>query len=61
MEQRERSGIIQDLETKDNTLLLILQDEYSKNWQLPTGVIQYVKEDYKKVDRIEIFDVYTHV
>lgn len=59
MGQRERSGIIQDLETKDNVLLLILQDGYAQNWQIPKLVINHVKENFKKVDSIEIFDVYT--
>lgn len=58
MEQKERSGIIEDLKTKDNTILLVLQDGYSKNWQLPTTVINYVKENFKHIDSIEIFDVY---
>ena len=60
MEQRERSGIIEDLESKENVILLVLQDGYSKNWQLPTNVINHVKENFEHIDSVEIFDVYTH-
>ncbi len=61
MEQRERSGIIEDLQTKDNILLLILQDDYTQNWQIPKTVIQYVKENFKQMESIEIFDVYAKI
>lgn len=54
----ERSGIIEDLESKDNLLLLVLKDKYSENWQTPTGVISYVRENYKHIEEIAIWDVY---
>lgn len=59
MGQRERSGIIEDLEAKDNAILLVLKDGYAQNWQMPKLVINHVKKNFKKVDSIEIFDIYT--
>ena len=58
MEVRERSGIIEDLEKRKNILILVASDRCSKNWQLPVNAVNYVKENFMKVDEIDIFDVY---
>lgn len=52
-------GIIEDIENKkDNLILLILQDKYEQNWQSPKKVIEYVKNNFRQIGRIRIFDVY---
>ena len=52
-------GIIEDLKAKENIMILIKKDRYSHNWQLPTKVIEYVKENFKLIDEIDLFDIYT--
>ena len=51
-------GIIEDLKNKANIQILILQDNYRRNWQTPLKVIDYVKNDLNKIGSIEIFDIY---
>ena len=58
MEQKQKSGIIDDLNSRQNTLVLVIKDEYKANWQHPSKVTDYVKENYKYIDEIETFDVY---
>lgn len=51
-------GVIEDLKSKENVKLLLLNNERNLNWQTPLDVIKYVKENYSKTGEIEIFDVY---
>ena len=51
-------GIIEDLKNKANIQILILQDNYRRNWQTPLKVIDYVKNDLSKIGSIGIFDIY---
>ena len=51
-------GIIQDLKNKKDIQILILQDNYRRNWQTPLIVIDYVKNDLSKIGSIGIFDIY---
>lgn len=55
----EKTGIIEDLKYRTNILMLIKKEKYKNNWQHPGKVIDYVKENYNKIDEIEIFDVYS--
>ncbi len=53
------NGLIEELSQKENLIVLILNDNQTKNWQLPTKVIQYVKEEFTYIGSIvDIFDVY---
>ncbi len=54
----ERSGIIEDLDSKTNLTLLIRKDEYKKNWQHPYEVTDYVIQNYEKTGEINMFDIY---
>jgi len=56
--KKGENGIIEDLKSKRNCLILVVNDRYSKNWQLPVNAVNYVKENFKKIDEIDIFDVY---
>ena len=51
-------GIIEDLKNKTNIQILILQDNYIRNWQTPLKVIDYVKNDLNKIGSVGIFDIY---
>ena len=52
-------GIISKLQSLNaDSKFLIRKDEYRRNWQTPDEVISYVKKEYKKIDEIEIFDIY---
>ncbi len=53
-----RYGIIEDLENDEDILVLLVGDEYKKNWQLPTKVVEYVKDEFDLIGSIDVFDVY---
>ena len=46
------------MQNLNNIKVLIKKDGLSLNWQTPRDVRKYLKENYEKVDNIEIFDVY---
>lgn len=50
--------IIKEIENSENTIYLILKEDYTKNWQTPLKIIEYVKQNKRKIDTIEIFDIY---
>lgn len=50
-------GIIEDLSKTENTLVMVRKEIYSNNWQMPMKVVKYVRNNYKFVDEIEMFDV----
>lgn len=51
-------GIIDNLKTKEDAIILILNNESSMNWQTPKEVIRYIKDNYVKIGGIERFDAY---
>ena len=51
-------GIIDDIASKDNLVLLIRNSNYAKNWQHPFEITDYVIKNYKKIGNVGIFDVY---
>lgn len=50
--------IIQEISNCKDTKYLILQDKFTKNWQTPLDILEYVKENKTKIGEIEIFDIY---
>lgn len=52
------NGIIQDLQNKENCIILIRNDEYERNWQNPEKVREYVIENMNKIGQISVFDIY---
>lgn len=50
--------LINEIQEAENTIYLLLKDEYSKNWQTPLEVIDFVKNNKSKIGEIEIFDIY---
>ena len=53
------NGIIEDLKFRKNTLILIKKGKYKTNWQHPNKIIDYVRSNFKHIDEIEVFDVYS--
>ena len=54
-------GILKDiisLRKNSKVKFLVRNPRYSYNWQLPVNVVNYVSENFEKVDSISIFDVY---
>ena len=54
-------GLIKKVEEQskdDNNLFLIRNDNFSQNWQTPLEVVNYVKDNFNKIDEISIYDVY---
>ena len=53
------NGQIEKIKQKDeNTLYLIRNEKLSTNWQTPLNSIKYIRDNLKKVEEIEIYDVY---
>lgn len=45
-------------EASDNSYFLVPKEEYGLNWQTPMEVINYIRENYEKIDSVYMFDVY---
>ena len=52
------SRIIKEISESKDTIYLILNDKYTKNWQTPLDIINYVKENKDKTGEILQFDIY---
>ncbi len=50
--------IIDEISRNQNEKYLILDNKYSKNWQTPMKIIEYVLNEKDRVGQIEIFNVY---
>ena len=44
-------------ESKDN-LFLVRNEKSSQNWQTPLNVVEYVKNNFEKIDQVSFYDVY---
>lgn len=52
-------GQIEKIKQKDeNTLYLIRNENLKTNWQTPTDVIKYIRNNLEKVEEISIYEVY---
>ncbi len=54
-------GLIEKIkiQSKDtNTIFLVRNDNFSQNWQTPLKVVNYVKNNFNKIDEVSIYDVY---
>ncbi len=52
-------GQIDKLKNENNAFILILNDNYSRNWQNPEKVRKYIIDNWSKIDTVGNFDVYT--
>ena len=50
--------LIEDIKNSKNRQYLVLKDKYVLNWQTPTKVVDYVKENKNKVGEVSIYDIY---
>ena len=49
-------GIIEQIKNdEDNVVYLIKQEGYALNWQTPTKVIEYVRNNMKELEKVDIF------
>ena len=55
---RGEEGQIENLENEENAIVLILNDNYSRNWQNPERVRKYIIKNWNKTGEISIFDIY---
>ena len=51
-------GQIENLEKEENIVVLILNDNYSRNWQNPEKVRKYIINNWNKKGEIGKFDIY---
>lgn len=51
-------GLIKEIENSHNTMYLILDDEYSQNWQALNKTINYIKENCEEKGEIAFYKVY---
>ena len=52
-------GQIDKLKNENKAFILILNDNYSRNWQNPEKVRKYIIDNWSKIDTVGNFDVYT--
>ena len=52
-------GQIKKLEDTTNIVVLIMNENYRRNWQNPEKVRTYIIENWTKIGEIENFDIYT--
>lgn len=51
-------GKIEKIKDMKDAVILIKNDKMSLNWQTPTKVIEYVKNNLEKIGTVSFFDVY---
>ena len=55
---RGEEGQIEDIKNLENIRILIMNDAYSRNWQNPEEVREYIQSNMTKVGEIGCFDIY---
>ena len=51
-------GQIEKIENMENAVILIKNDKIALNWQTPTKVIEYIRNNLEKIGTVSFFDVY---
>lgn len=51
-------GQIEKIKNMENAVILIKNDKIALNWQTPTKVIEYIKNNLEKIGTVSFFDVY---
>lgn len=51
-------GIIEEIKSSENAVYLIKQKKYILNWQTPTEVIYYIRDNLNYKGELELFDIY---
>ena len=55
---RGEEGQIEKLKNEENIVILIMNENYSRNWQNPENVRKYIIENWNKIGEISTFDIY---
>ena len=55
---RGEEGQIENLENTIDTIVLIMNENYRRNWQNPEEVRKYIIENWTKIGEIRNFDIY---
>lgn len=58
---RGEGGKIEDLENEENVILLLRNNQFSRNWQHPENVRKYIEENWENIGIIKYFDIYEKV
>lgn len=53
-----KEELINEIKNSTETQYLVLNEKYSLNWQTPTDIIEYVRENKTKIGEIQTFDIY---
>ena len=56
--EKGESGQIENLQNEENIIVLIMNDNYNRNWQNPEQVRKYIVDNWKQKGEIEQFDIY---
>lgn len=51
-------GQIEKIKNMENAVILIKNDKIALNWQTPTKVIEYIKNNLEKIGTVSFFDAY---
>ena len=51
-------GIIENLKNEEDYIVLIKNEQYSRNWQNPEEVRKYIIQNMNKIGEIDAFDIY---
>ena len=51
-------GQIEKIKNMENAVILIKNDKMGLNWQTPTSVIEYIRNNLEKIGTVSFFDVY---
>jgi len=51
-------GQIEKINNMENAVILIKNDKMGLNWQTPTVVIEYIRNNLEKIGTVSFFDVY---
>lgn len=52
------NGQIENLEKEKNIIVLMLNEQYPRNWQNPEKVREHIIQNWNKKGEIDIFDIY---
>lgn len=51
-------GQIEKIKNMKNAVILIKNDKMALNWQTPTSVIEYIRNNLEKIGTVSFFDIY---
>ena len=55
-----KCGQIEQLQSEENILVLIMRYPHRRNWQTPTRAINHIIDNWEKIGEILWFDMFQH-